>query len=103
MNDRANAEIIRTIVMIPIVIVFLYVIVLAFAPAIDIVVNDMWGNVDQSNQFYSTDLHDDVTGSFVAWHTYVIITAVMGFVFLIVLVYRRQRYSRGDQFEEYYE
>lgn len=102
MDENADADILKTIITIPVTLVFLYVTVMVFGPVIDVVVNDMWGSLDSSNTFYSDSLMNAVTTAFTSWHAYVVITAAMGFAYLAILVYKRQRYSETDQYEDYF-
>jgi ABC-type Fe3+ transport system permease subunit len=102
MDENADADILKTIITIPVTLVFLYVTVMAFGPVIDFVINDMWGTLDSSNTFYSDSLITTISTAFTTWHAYVVITAAMGFAYLAILVYKRQRYSEVDQYDDYF-
>ena len=101
-DTNASANLIQSIILIPITIASLLLFVYAFAPVIDTVFG-LWNMLDTSNQFYSQSLHNNVIASFSAWHTLVLITGAMAFVYVAVQVYRKQRYHEAGDFEEYYD
>lgn len=102
MNDRADADIIRTIISIPVVIVILFVSVMVFPTLFSVVTDDLGGQVDTDSRFYSESLFSTIQTAFDSWYALVLISAASGFVYLGLLIWRRQRYSREDEYEDYF-
>jgi hypothetical protein len=102
MNDKGDIDIIKTIIAIPITIVTLYVAVMVFPVLFSVITGDMAGAIDTDGRFYDSGLIDTVGFAFDSWYSLVILSAASGFVYLGLLVWKRQRYSEEDSYEDYF-
>jgi len=102
MNDKGDIDIIKTIIGIPITIVVLYVAVMVFPVLFSVVTGDLAGQVSTGDRFYDAGLMSTVDTAFSSWYSLVILSAASGFVYLGLLVWKRQRYSREDSYEDYF-
>lgn len=102
MNDKGDADIIKTIIGIPITIVALYIAVMIFPVLFSFITGDMADMIDKDGRFYDSGLIDTVGAAFDSWYSLVILSAASGFVYLGLLVWKRQRYSQEDSYEDYF-